>query len=72
MSIHGTVTAFDQSREDWRSYTERLTHYFVVNEVVGNDKKRSILLAASGPATCRLLRSLAGADKINIEPYEDF
>ena len=71
MSIHGTVTAFDQSKEDWRSYTERLKHYFVANEVVDNDKKCSILLSVCGPATYRLLRSLAGADKINTEPYKD-
>ena len=71
MSIHGRVTAFNQSKEDWRSYTERLKHYFVANEVVDNDKKCSILLSVCGPATYRLLRSLAGADKINTEPYED-
>ena len=59
MSIHGTVTAFDQSKEDWRSYTDQLKHYFVANEVVDNDKKRSILLSACGPD--RLLRSLTGA-----------
>ena len=71
MCIHGRVTAFDQNKEDWRSYTEQLKHYFVVNEVVDNDKKCSILLSACGPVTYRLLRSLAGADKINTEPYED-
>ena len=60
MSIHGTVTAFDQSKEDWRYYTERLKHYFVANEVVDNDKKRSILLSACGPATYRLLSSWCG------------
>ena len=48
-----------------------MKHYFVANEVVDNDKKRSILLSACGPATYRLLRSLTGAGKINTEPYED-
>ena len=67
MSTHSTVTAFDQSREGWRSYAERLKHYFVANEVVDNDKNHSILLSACGPATYRLLRSLAGVDKINSE-----
>ena len=51
MSIDGTVTSFDQSREEWRSYTERLKHYFVVNQVVDDDKKYSILLSAYGPTT---------------------
>ena len=45
--------------------------YFVANEVIENDKKCSILLSACGPATYRLLRSLAGADKINTELYEN-
>ena len=66
MSINVTVTAFDQSKEDWRSYTERLKHSFVANEVIDN-KKCSILLSACGPATYRLLKSLAGADNINTE-----
>ena len=62
MSIHGTVTAFDQSKEDWKSYTEWLKHYFVANEVIDNDKKCSILQSACGPATYRLLSSWCKED----------
>lgn len=38
MAIHGTVTAFDQSQEDFSSYDERLDHSFVANEVTRQEK----------------------------------
>ena len=56
MAIHGRVSEFDQRKEEWTSYAERMTHYFAANKVDDGARKRSILLSAVGPATYKLLR----------------
>ena len=55
MAIHGAVSMFDPNMEDWMTYTERMKHYFVANDVTDADKKRSILLLACGPATYKVI-----------------
>lgn len=71
MALHGTLTQFDSTQEDWSAYVERLTHYFVANDVKDEAKKRSILLAACGPATYKLIRSLVAASDIDKTSYKD-
>ena len=51
MATHGSLSAFDPSKEDWTSYTDRMKHYFIANDVTDGDKKRSILLSACGAST---------------------
>ena len=63
-AIHGSVSQFDSSKEDWTTYIERLTQYFVANDVERSEKKRAILLSACGPATFKLIRSLLGAEQV--------
>ena len=62
MATHGSVSAFDPSKEDWTSYEERLRYYFIANDVADGAKKRSILLAACGAPTYKLIRSLVQAE----------
>lgn len=50
--------------------SERLKHYFIANGVTDNEKKRSILISASGPATYKLLRSLVGAETLGTKTYD--
>ena len=38
------VGEFVSEREDWLSYIEQLKSYFVANDVVTGDKKRTVLL----------------------------
>ena len=45
MAKHGSIGEFDSDRETWKSYTERLTQYFIANDVESADKKRAILLS---------------------------
>ena len=71
MATHGSVSAFDPSKEDWTSYEERLRYYFVANDVTDGAKKRSILLAACGAPAYKLIRSLVQAEKLDSTPYED-
>ena len=46
--LHGTVSPFDGSQEDWIEYADS---YFVANDIVDVAKKRAILLNAVGPTT---------------------
>ena len=62
---HGTVCAFDASQEEWSEYAERLVHYFVANDIAGEDKRRAILLYAVGPSTYRLLKTLASPKRLD-------
>ena len=71
MATHGSVSAFDPSKEDWTSYEERLRYYFVANDVTDGAKKRSILLAACGAPAYKLIRSLVQAEKLDSTPYEE-
>ena len=47
MATHGSVGEFNPDREDWISYTERLTQYFVANGISEEgDKRKAILLSS--------------------------
>lgn len=59
VGLHGKVSAFDPRQEDWVDYVERLELYFLANDITDEVKKRAILLNAVGPATYRLVKTLA-------------
>ena len=65
MATHGSVGEFNPDREDWISYTERLTQYFVANGISAEegDKRKAILLSSCGAATYQLIRNLAAPNK---------
>ena len=71
MALHGSLGPFDANLENWSAYVERLTHYFVANNVVDADKKRAILLAVCGPTTYKLIRSLVPAEAIPTTSFAD-
>ena len=71
MATHGSVSAYDPSAEDWTTYTQRLHHYFVANDVESEVKKSSILLSACGAATYKLIRNLIAEDKLESTPYDE-
>ena len=70
MATHGSLSAFDPSKEDWTSYTDRMKHYFIAN-VTDSDRKRSILLSACGASTFKLIQNLVEKDKMNTTSFED-
>ena len=63
MATHGNISEFDDSREDWTSYTERLQRYFTANDVDNADKQHAILLSACGLSTYQQIRNLVGPAK---------
>ena len=71
MATHGTVSQYQQSKETWTTYVERLNHYFIANDVADEGKKRSILLAACGSSTYKLIRSLVEVGQLATTPYSE-
>ena len=63
MTTHGTIGPFEQGREDWTSYTERLEQYFTANGVEDAGKQRAILLSVCGAPTYQVIRNLVAPEK---------
>ena len=71
MATHGTMSDFKPGgKESWSAYTERLGYYFAANAVTTAAQKRAILLAVCGPATLKLMKSLADPDTFDSQTYE--
>ena len=70
-TLHGTISGFDNSDEDWRSYTERLEHYFVANEIDSAEKRKAILLSCCGPQTYQLVKNLLALEKPSDKTYTE-
>ena len=65
VGLHGVVGPFDPSQEEWCEYAERLSHYFVANDIAGEEKRRAVLLTVVGPTTYRLLNTLASPKRLD-------
>ena len=70
VGLHGTVIPFDVKLEQWSEYVERLEHYFTANDIVAPSKRRAILLNAAGPATYKLLKTLASPTPVTDLTFE--
>ena len=64
IGVHGTVSSFDPAQDEWCDYAERLLHYFTANSITDEDRRRAILLTVVGPATYRLIKTLASPEKV--------
>ena len=58
MATHRSVGAFEDGREEWTSYTERLEQYFEANDIKTSEKKHAILLSVGGAATYSKLSAI--------------
>ena len=67
----GHIDEFEEGKEDWIQYVERLEHFFGANNVSTDAKKCSILLSVMGPSAYKLLRSLVSPDKPGEKSYEE-
>ena len=70
-TLYGSLSIFDPAVEEWCEYTERFTHYFVVNDIVAVEKRRAIFLTAVGPTTYRLLKTLVSPSKLDEFRFEE-
>ena len=71
MAVYGKVSEFDETKEDWDQYVERLENYFAANGIQAATKKQGILLSVVNPTTYKLLRSLVSPQKPTEKTYEE-
>ena len=64
----GKVEEFDNSREDWPQYEERLGHFFTANGITEEGQKRAILLTVIGH---KVLRNLVSPKKPGAVDYSE-
>ena len=65
------INRFDEKKEDWSSYVERLEQYFVANDIK-NQMKVAVLISAMGPSTYGLLKNLTAPNKPNTKSFAEF
>ena len=70
-AVFGRVGEFDEAKEEWPQYVERLGHIFEANCIVEEGEQRSIFLTVIGPTVFKLLRSLVSPDKPGGKSYQD-
>ena len=61
---------FDNSKEDWLSYTEQMQQYFVAN-AVSEERQRATLLSTCGHATYYLIEDLVAPEKPTARTFEE-
>jgi len=66
----GSIGPFDESQEDWISYSERVEQFFAANDIP-DGKKVPTLLSVIGGKTYSLLRNLTSPDKPSAKSYDD-
>ena len=65
-----SVGEYCDDKEDFESYTERLSAWLVVNGVT-DEQKSSVFLAVIGASTYKLLKSLLAPEKLNTKTFDE-
>ena len=65
-----SVGEYCDDKEDFESYTERLSGWLVVNGVT-DEQKCSVFLAVIGASTYKLLKSLLAPEKPNTKTFDE-
>jgi hypothetical protein len=63
MSTQLNIGTFEQGKEDWVSYTERLEQYFTAFDIDAAAKQRAYLLSVCGALTYQVICNLAALKK---------
>ena len=71
MALFGQVQEFDQDKEEWSQYVERLDQYFLANDIQDAAKKRAILLTVMGPIQFKLLKNIIAPAKPEEKTYKE-
>ena len=67
----GRIGEYEQGKEEWTQYCERLEYYFAANGVLEEAKKKSIFLTVIGSSSYKLLRSLISPQKPGDKTLEE-
>ncbi|CAL9694783.1 unnamed protein product [Knipowitschia caucasica] len=70
MARVGSIDPFDSTTDDWVEYTERVSQYFVANDIAA-EKHVAVLLSAMGGRSYGLLRSLTAPDKPSDKTFDE-
>ena len=65
-----TFAEFDEAKEDWLSYAERMERYFIANDIK-EEKRRAFLLSVRGPSLYQLIKDLVAPDKPSERSFEN-
>ena len=72
MTSHiGIIGEFQEGREDWKQYAERLEHFMAANGITDGDRKKAVFLSVIGPKAYKLLASLVAPAKPGEKDYAD-
>ena len=71
MAVHGQLSAFNSTEDDWQSYTERLEFYFTANNIEDAEKRRAILLSVCVAATYKRIKSLISLSKPTEKSFDE-
>ena len=66
----GNVGEYNELTETWKSYNERVQHFFLANQVA-DDRKVPALLAIMGGKTYSLLRNLTMPAEPSTNTYDE-
>ena len=69
MNSIGKLEEFDETRDDWTAYVERVEQYVLANDVA-DDKRVPVLLTVIGGKTYNLLRTLTYPDKPSTKSFD--
>ncbi len=70
-SAHGTLSQFDLSTGDWKSYVERAKLYLTANDIASAEKQRAIFLSSCGDATYRRIKDVLSPRAPTDVPFKD-
>ena len=70
-TAHGSLSSFDLTVEDWRSYVERFLHYCEANDITSPERKRAVLLSVCGAKTYQVIRNLTSPIKPGEKPLNE-
>ena len=71
MAKHGHLREYDNTREDWLAYTERLQHYFAANDMRNAEKQCAVLLSSVGSSIYQLMKSLLAPTKPSEKTFDE-
>ena len=67
----GHVEPFNIQTDDWSLYTERLSQYFVANDITEDKKKVGVLLTVIGSKAYELIHSLLAPVPPSAKKYDE-
>ena len=69
--VLGKIDEFNQHKEEWPQYVERLGFFFIANSITTIEKKRAVFLSVVGAATYKVLRNLISPELPSEKSYDE-